>query len=153
MSKNRTTIKVCRNLVLIGSLLTSVSFAQTCTEKETLGNNNKVKILKNLNKHTKKVNKNIGVGRLHSVKARNLTFSGCHVKVTFDAKLKRMIFPNQRGTVKLKAYVTSITKNKICISNTKLKSFSLSPSWNSEKVLYKKIGKPFLKQATGCMKY
>jgi len=154
MSTNMIQIKTCRNLIVTMFLLTNVTFAQTCFEKKTIGNNNKTEIFNKINDKAKKIRKSLAIGTLHSIKASKLSFQGCEATITFNAKLKRWWpLPNQKGRVKLKANIRSISDNRICISNVNIISFFLSPSWGIERTTYRTLGQPFLRQATGCMYY
>ena len=142
-----------RNLILISLLLTKVAFSQTSTDKEMLGNQYKTKILSKINRIVNSFKKDLTIGKLHSIKAKKLTFSGSSVSMTFNAKLKRLWLSNQKGEVRLKAKVDSITDKEICISNVRILTFKLTPSWRYERILYKRIGKPYLKKATRCVSY
>jgi len=141
--------------VLVVSIVTclfmfssGVVFSQNSTKcrlVESLGNNQRIKILNQINASVVGAEYKISKRKkLIIKKVKSIHFKGCKAIVVADVKLKRKIRRDANGVIRITAVVDACTRREVCLKNSKIDKVRLSNTLRIGEAMYKWIANKVL---------
>lgn len=116
-----------------------------CRVVESVGNANSIKILNQINSEIEgTVYKISPRKKLILKKVRKVHFDGCKIIVDVEAKLKRKIRRDAKGTIRISAIIDSFNRDRVCVKKAKVDKIKLSNTLRIGEKFYKWVANKVL---------